>query len=259
MARVFSALPARALHARPPGSRATAAWGLLGLVMFGVSLGFVLVFFPPDMVTDWQVRGTALTLRDGTIRDSDCSGSDLLEICNMTVSAPVGTAVVQRRVHYAFMSSQDTPFTIQVVADPAHPDWLTTDLGLDVFWDRLASLVVATVVLAVLVVGGGWAALRSYRRARVWQRADSLAVALRLVSRQRVRNGEIWTVRSDEGQTARWTVPRRCTPFTLGSTGEILGLQRTDGSEIMPLDEKLRWVDLSPAERATALGTALRR
>ena len=255
MARVFSALPARALHGRPPGVRATAAWSLLGLLMFGVTLGFVVVFFPPDLVTDWQVRGTALTLRDGTVRDSDCNGSDLLEICNMTVSAPIGRGVVQRRVHYAFVSAQDTPVTIQVVADPAHPDWLTTDLALDVFWDRVASLVGTTAVLAALVFGGGWAALRSYRRARVWHRADSLAVALRLVSRQRVRNGEIWTVRSDDGQTARWPVPRRSAPFTLGSAGQILGLQRTADSEIMPLDEKLSWVDLSPAERAAALGT----
>lgn len=256
MARVFSALPVRGLRARPPGSRARAAWSSVGVLMFGGMLAFVLVFFPPGLVTDWQVRGSALTLRDGTVRGSDCNSSDLLEICSMTIAAPIGTAVVQRRVHYAFVSSQDTPITVHVVADPAHPGWLTTDLGLDVFWDRLAMLVGVTVMLSCLVFGGGWAALRSYRRSQVWQRTDSLAVALQLVSRQRLRSGEIWTVRSGDGQTTKWAVPRRSTPFTLGSADKILGLQLIDGSEIMPLDEKLRWVDLSPTERASALGTA---
>ena len=255
MARVFSALPARALRARPPGARATTAWSLVGLVMFGTMLGFLLVFVPPDLVTDWQVRGTALALRDGTVPDSDCSDRDLIEICDMTVAAPVGAAVMQRRVHYVFLSSQDGPITVQVVADPAHPGWLTTDFGLDVFWDRVASLVGATALLGGFVGGGGWAALRSYRRAQTWRRFDSVPVPLRLVARQQLYKGEIWTVRSEDGQTARWPVPRRSAPFALGSASEILGLQQVASSAIMPLDDKLRWVDLSSAERAAALGT----
>lgn len=254
MARVFSALPARALHGRPPGSRATAAWSLLGVLMFGAMLALMVVFLPPGLVTDWQVRGTALTLGDGTVRDNDCSVSDLIAICSMTVVAPVGTGVVQRRVHYAFISGQDDPVTVHAVADPARPGWLTTDLGLDVFWNRVASLIGATVIIGCLVFGGSWAAFRSHRRSNAWRTADSLAVPLRLVSRQRLRNGELWIVRNEDGQTARWTVPRRSAPFALGSAGEILGLQRTDGSEIMPLDDKLRWVDLSQAERAAVLG-----
>ena len=255
MARVFSAFPARSLHARPPGANARFGWAMLGLVMFGGMLGFMLVFVPPSLLTDWQVRGTALALRDGTVSDSDCSGHDFIEICTMTVAAPVGTQTIQRRVHYVFLSADDDPLTVQVVADPAHPGWLTTSLGLDVFWNRLVSLVGSTVVVGGLLLGGGWAALRSYRRARAWQRAESLPVTLRLLTRQRIRNGEIWTVRGEDGQTARWPVPRGSAPFTLASGGEILGLQRTDGSDVMPLDDKLRWVALSTAERAAILGS----
>ena len=258
MPRVFSAFPARTLHARPPGVRATFGWALVGFLMFGGMLGFMLVFVPPGLVTDWQVRGGALALRDGAVSDSDCSGHDFIEICSMTVAAPIGRQTVQRRMHYVFVSTQDDSLTVQVVADPAHPGWLTTDLGLDMFWNRLASLVGSTVVVGGLLLGGGWAALRSFRRSRAWQSAESLPVTLRLLTRQRVRNGEIWTVRGEDGQTARWTVPRRSAPFTLASGSEILGLQRTDGSEVMPLDDKLRWVDLSPAERAVILGPARR-
>jgi hypothetical protein len=254
VARVFSALPVRALHARPPRARTNAAWSLGLLLMFGGMLGLLLVSIPPGLVRDWQVRNAALALRDGTVQDSDCSGSDLIEICSMAVAAPVGTAMVQRRVHYAFVSAQDTPSTVQVVADPAHPGWLTTDLGLDVFWNRVASLAVATVVLGGLVFGGGWVALRNYRRTKTWQSAESLPVALRLVARQRLRRLEVWTVRSEEGQTARWVVPHGSAPFTLGSADDVLGLQRIADGEVMPLDDKLRWIDLSTAEREAVLG-----
>ncbi len=251
---MFSALPARVLHGRPPGARAAAAWSVVGLLMVGGILGFLLVFVPPGLVTDWQVRGTALALRDGTVTDSDCSSRDLVNVCDMTLAAPVGTGSVQRRVHYVFIASLDDSLTVQVVADPAHPGWLTTDLGLDQFWDRVASLVGITAVFAGLLLGGGWGALRSYRRAHRWRTADSVPVTLRLMTQQRVRNGAVWTVRSEDGRTVRWTVPRGSAPFSLGSTSEILGLQRVDGSDIMPLDAKLRWVDLTAAERATALG-----
>ena len=161
--------------------------------MFGTMLGFLVVFGPPHLVTDWQVRGTALALRDGTVPASDCSDRDLIEICDMTVAAPVGAAVMQRRVHYVFLSSQDGPITVQVVADPAHPGWLTTDFGLDVFWDRVASLVGATALLGGFVGGGGWAALRSYRRAQTLARAAPVgAVCVGLGKR------DPWTATGDQ-------------------------------------------------------------
>jgi hypothetical protein len=222
--------------------------------MFGPVLGLLLTFEPPILRTDWQVRGTALVLRDATMSDIDCPVGNLIAICDMTLAAPVGTAVVTRRVHYMLVSAQDGALIAQVVADPAHPGWLTTDFGLDSFWNRVASLFGAIIVLGTLVLGGGWAALRRHRRARSWQRAESVPVALRLVTRQRLRNSQIWTVRSEDNQTARWTVPRRAEPFALGSAGDILGLQQVDSTAIMPLDATLRWVDLSRAERASVLG-----
>ncbi len=254
MARAFSALPARALRGRPPGSGLASAWAILGLLMFGGILSLMLVYLPPGLLTDWQVRGTALALRDGVVSDSDCSGHDAIEICGMTVTAPVGSGMVRRTVHYMFLSAAEGPIDVQVVADPARPDWLTTDLGLDMFWNRLASLVAGTLAVGVMLAAGAWAAMRSHRRHRIWRQADALPVTLRLVARQRVRSAEIWTVRSEDGETARWPVPRKSAPFTLGSAGEILGLQQAGSSAIMPLDDKLRWVDLTAAERAVVLG-----
>ena len=256
MARVFSALPARALHGRPPDGTGAVTGGVLLALIFGPMLGFLLAYVPPFLVTDWQVRGTALTLQDGTVPTSDCSTSDVLAMCDMTVAAPVGAGEVTRHVYYMFLSGQDDPVTVHVVADPAHPDRLTTDLGLDVFWNRVASLCAATLLLCGFIAVGAWGAWRSYRRRQAWRKADSIPVSLRLVTRQRVRGGQIWTVRSEDGQIARYTVSRRAEPFTLGSASEILGLQRMDGTAIMPLDATLRWVDLTPAERQSVFGRA---
>ncbi len=256
---MFSTLPARALRGRPPGLRANAVVGLFGLLVIAGLLGLMLILLPGDLVTDWRVRGTALELRDGSVSDSDCTGHDLIEICTLTVAAPVGTATVRRRLHYAFLSGQDdVTYTVRVVADPAHPQWLTTDLGLEAFWNRVASLAAGTVVFAGLLAGGAVGVWRSHRRWRAWRSADAVPVTLRLVARQRQRNGEFWTVRSEDGQTARWAVPRRSAPFVLDGADEVLGLQQTGSSAIMPLDARLRWVDLSRAERAASLAPGSR-
>ena len=45
--RVQRASRPGAARARPPGSRARAAWSSVGVLMFGGMLAFVLVFFPP--------------------------------------------------------------------------------------------------------------------------------------------------------------------------------------------------------------------
>ena len=254
MVRVFSALPARPLHGRPPTSVAGVLFGLFGLLTVGAIVGYFAVFLPAGLVSDWQVRSTARMLRDGAVTNSDCSGRDLIEICNLTVSAPVGTGTVHRRVHYLFISPQAAPFVVQAVADPSRPGTLTTDLALDWFWNRVASFLAGLFLFTFLLVAASWGVWRSHRRTQAWRTEDSVAVKLQLVSRQRVRNGEIWTVRSEDGHQERWPAPRRAAPFVLGAADEILGLQRTVGKKIMPLDDKLRWVDLSPPERASILG-----
>jgi hypothetical protein len=124
------------------------------------------------------------------------------------------------------------------------------------FWNRIASLFATALNLCGFVFGGIWSAWRSYRRARARPKAYTVPVPLHLLTRQRVRGGQIWTVRSEDGLTTRYSVSRRAEPFTLGSTSEILRLQRVDGTAIMPLDATLRWVDLTRAERASVFGPA---
>ena len=217
----------------------------------------LVVLAPPVLLTDWQVRGQALYLRGATAQSSSCTSRDFIEICDLTLTAPVGAGQVQRRVYYTFLSASERPRYL-VVADPAHPAWLTTDVGLELFWNRVACCAGATLLLGLLVWILARGAIRGWRRQHLWRKADAVAVPLRLLSRQTGRSGQTWTVQGDDGPPERWQVPRKAAPFTLGSTSEVLGLRRLDGTAVMPLDSKLRWVDLTAAERALVLGPAKR-
>ncbi len=255
MPDIFAALPTRPLHARPPSSNANAVWSLLGLLLFTAMLGYLVVWVAPDIATDWQIRQNAALVRNADISDGKCDGKLFVEVCDATLSAPVGRGTVVRRVHYVFGSFDSGDFTVSVVADPAHPEWLTTDQALETFWNRVLSFAAASALIVAVVVAGLRGLLRTRRNRRNWMRAPAVAVPLQLTSLQRVRGGSVWTVKSDTGLTQRWTLPRRAAPFVIGPANRILGLATRGGASIMPLDAKLHWVDLSQAERTRALAT----
>ena len=255
MPDIFAALPARPLHARPPASWWNAVWSLLGLAMFAAMLAYLVGWVAPGIVTDWQVRPAATVVRGARVADGKCDGKLFIEVCDATLTAPAGTATLERRVHYVFGSFSIGDFTVRVVADPAHPGLLTTDLALDVFWNRVLTFLVASALLSAAVVGGTLGTLRSRRTRRGWLATPAVAVPLLLKSVQRVRGAVIWTVQDEAGRSQRWTLPRRSAPFVLGPASRVLGLA-TERGALMPLDAGLRWVDLTPAERATALAAA---
>lgn len=257
MPDVFAALPTRPLHARLPSSKLNvllnAFWSLVGLLVFLAMLGYMLFRVAPDIATDWQIRQNAALVRNADVSDGKCDGRLFLGVCDVTLSAPVGTGTVVRRVHYVFGSFELGDFTVSVVADPAHPEWLTTDQALDTFWNRVLSFAAASALMLVVVVASIRGTLRTRRNRRAWTSAPAVPVPLQLMSLQRVRGGSIWTVQSETGLTQRWTVPGRAAPFVLGPANRILGLATRGGAAIMPLDAGLRWADLSSAERSTAL------
>ena len=172
-------------------------------------------------------------------------------ICDTTLTAPGG---ISREMHYVFASFHLGDFSASVVADPAHPEWLTTDLGLDNFWDRVVTFVVSAMFLCAAVGAFMWQQAKAARNRRWWRRARVSPVALRLVGQQKVSSGSAWTVRTENGATMRWVVPRRAKPFVLGPADRVLGLAAETGA-VMPLDARLRWVDLTRRERQAVLAT----
>ena len=166
----------------------------------------------PVLLTDWQIRGTAVRVQGAEISDGSCNGKLFVQICDVTLAAPVGSGRVERRVHYVFGSTNVGDFEAAVVADPAHPEWLSTDLGLDYFWNRVLSLAVACTLVAGLVAFGSVALIRNSRRRRAWRNAPAVAVPLKLTSIQRSRTGVVWTVKSEAGRSRAGPFPARRLP-----------------------------------------------
>ncbi len=258
MSDVMTALPARPLHARLPGRVAGQVWALLGFLVMLAMLVFAVAWVAPVLVTDWQVRETAVPIAGGHISDGSCSNRLFLDWCDATLTAPVQTAkdaatTITREVHYIFGSFNLGDFTARVLADPKRPEWLTTDLGLDYFWDRALTLLLTLAFLGLVLWGGVVAMLRSRRVRASWRQAELGPVALTLVGVKKTRNGAIWTVRGQSGRLANWTLPRRAKPFVLGPADRVLGLATRGEGAIVPLDAGLRWVDLTAEERRAAL------
>ena len=254
MSDALSAFPSRPLRARPPFSITGVLWTILAILMVAAMLGYVVSWVAPDLATDWQVRDVAVPIQGSDLSDGSCDSKMFIHSCDATLTASTGDGQsITRRVRYVFGSFTLGNFTAQVVADPKRPQWLTTDLGLDHIWNRTVTMIVAVCLLIAAVLGGIYGIMQAVRARASWRRAELVPLPLNLLGRQRTSGGVVWTVRADNGTTAQWTMARRAKPFVLGPADRVLGLATRTGQSLMPLDDRLRWVELSSAERDVVL------
>lgn len=246
-------LPARTLHPRPPIDAPWNLWGLFGLAVIVGFIVYSVGWVAPVVVTDGMIRGTAVPIQGGHLVEGSCSSKLFIHVCDLTLSAPGPSGLITRSIHYVFGSFTLGSFTVRTVGDPAHPGWLTTDLGLDYFWDRVVSLLIDLGLMAALLYGAVLGIRRTARLRAWWHKAAMVPAPLTLVGMKAVKRMNVWTVRSDTGTEVNWTMPKRAKPFVLGPENRILGLVHDGGHNLMPLDSKLKWVALSRAERAAAL------
>jgi hypothetical protein len=138
----------------PPqdGGWAGTLWGLLGTLMFGAMLVAIAIYTVPSLVSDWRVRETAQPVADGRVTEGSCSSKLVLNICDATLSLRTKSGTVSRDVNLIFTDVHSGDYTITVLADPAHPEWATTDLAIDKLWNRTITLLIGGGILLALTV-----------------------------------------------------------------------------------------------------------
>ncbi|MFZ2872430.1 hypothetical protein, partial [Zavarzinia sp.] len=147
------ALPSRPLRVRPPGLgfRSVAARLFRGLTISGLLIlaGHLL---GAELATDSLVLDRAMPAREGRLVDGSCRHSAVLVSCSARLSAraPDGTPLI-RQTFFAFIAWPRDSYPLTVVADPARPSYLTTDLALGMFGNRAATLAVTLAGLLLLL------------------------------------------------------------------------------------------------------------
>jgi hypothetical protein len=145
-------------------------WTAMFFVLFGVlALGGVLWasvwFTAPVVISDWQVRETARPAPQVRMSEGKCSTKLVIHICDVTLILRTPQGSVTRRVNYVFSGLHAGDYGVGPMADPARPDLVTTDLGLDRLWNRTITLVVLMGALAACIYGALLSAIRNRRAA----------------------------------------------------------------------------------------------
>jgi hypothetical protein len=164
----MTATPDRAEPLRlPPQGQGWMAtfWVLFGVVALAALLGACAFYTAPALVSDWQVRAAAEPVAEARISNGKCSSKIAIHICDLTLSLRRPTGTVTRRVNYVFAGLHVGDFGAGPMADPARPDLITTDLGLDRLWNRTITLAAIMAALAAAIFGALLSLVRNRRAA----------------------------------------------------------------------------------------------
>ena len=160
--------PAPPLTRLPPrgGGLRQRIWATLGVLMFAGFLVAMFVFTAPPLLSDWQIRATAEPAEDGHIVKGSCSTKLVLSICDLTLSNRTPSGTITRSVNYAFADVHFGDYSARAMADPAHPELVTTDLALDRLWNRTLTFLIGAVLMLGFVTLPLVAVFRRRRAAR---------------------------------------------------------------------------------------------
>jgi hypothetical protein len=265
MADVTNAFPTRPLGVKPPGMGYWSDfWTIVGALF--VSAGCVLlVGFPiPALVDDYGIRDTAQPLPGGTIEKGSCSTWIVLVSCDATLALKrPGQPTLERTEHYFFADFHVGSYTAGVVADPVHPDLLSTDLALEKMTNRIVTMAIGGPFFLGIVGLMIWGTLGSLRRHGAVRRALSGQILRPVLLKLDGIGPRVWKVShplpDGKMSTQKWSVSRRARPIMLDPQRHaVLGVTAGDGRIAMPVDGNLKWLKLTKAERQNlraAIGT----
>lgn len=247
---VLAAFPNRPLAVRVPARTWPArVFAVFGALLFGACGIWFGISYLPGVVTDFSLRGVAQPVPTARVSNGHCTTrKGILTDCDVTLSRSIkGRGEVSRNVSYFFVDFHTGNYTVAVMADPARPDLLTTDMGLDYYWDRAITLAVFLAIMFGLAVAS-LVALFAPNKARVLERALSGRPLTPTLAIPVTIQKNLWTVRDEHNQRTAWPVPGKAIPFGVPGP-RILAVTAPGVGGMVPLDEDLSWLDLTDEER----------
>ena len=258
MSELMIRLPDRPLRVRPPGVGLGSQLAILVWAVFVLAALSWMVIRPiGDLLTDRELAGKAQPVAGARVHGRCSVHLGFVTSCDGTLTVPrSGQPDLTRAVDYFFIDAHTGDYLITVVADPARPELLSTDLGLEKLTNRMITLVVLGPLFLVIGVVGLVVARRKVGGQRATLRALSRQVLRPVLLRMdRYALGR-WTVTalSPGARPVRWNVPNRARPIVMDpSRRAVLGVTAGNGQIAMPLDAELRWIDLAADERRALL------
>ena len=135
-------LPSRPLTAYPPGHSLWSPIMVIGfwlIALYFVTYGMLQPI--PDLMADWSIRQTAQPISGGHIENGKCSTRLFLVGCHGTlILRRAGEPDIRREVSHHFVDFHMGDYKARIMADPANPNHLTTDLFLDKLFNRIITL-----------------------------------------------------------------------------------------------------------------------
>jgi len=147
----------------PGGGKREIFWILFGALACTALLVGLSLFMVPDIANDWRVRDTAQPVAEGRVTKGRCSTRLIITTCDATLSMLGKAGPITREVDLLFLGVGGGDYTVNVLADPARPELVTTDLGLDRLWNRTLTALVAGAILLLGAVAPILALLRRRR------------------------------------------------------------------------------------------------
>ncbi len=249
MSDVLAAFPRRPLRLTPPrlGLRAWAL-ALFCTLLFGGGLFLMVKEVVPGLQQDLAIRDSAEPIAGGRVVNGRCTTRmAVYTSCDVTLAyAPKGAELHRQDMHYVFVDAHFGDYEAAVMADPAEPEKLTTDLGLERMTNRLVTAAGVVLIGLALIIGSIWGAMRTGGAYGAVARGLSGRPLEPVLVDIQPGKGQSWLLHHD-GKTIQWPVPKKAVPFLVGE-GRALAVT-TPGGPIFPLDEKLRWIDLTEPER----------
>ena len=256
MSDLAAVFPRRPLRLRQPrGLLGQIFWALVGIALIGGLAAWIGLHLAPDLLNDYRLRDSAVPLRDARLVEGRCRVRlAMVQDCTLTLALRTKDGEVTREVQYLFVEFSHGDRRVgQILGDPTRPETLTTDLGMDRLWNRVAMLAVVVVIGAFMALGMVLLALGARRQRRLVGTLSGQALTP-LPARLIAHGPGKWMIQAEGGPAVEWEVPRRAKPFLLDPAGAwVLAVTAPGASAVFPLDHELRWIDLTPPERAALM------